>query len=181
MTESESPSAAAFFGDRAAFYDDRYDLHDADGHALRARMSVALTLVGSGPGQVLDAGMGPGRLCAGLANQGWTVSGVDAADEMVAVARRRLPDAAARLVKAEIEVLPFPDAMFDAVTATGVLEYANVPRALAELARVLRPDGLAVVSYPNPHALYGIWKSRFWYAGIRGAKRALRTARRLPP
>jgi ubiquinone/menaquinone biosynthesis C-methylase UbiE len=171
---TEPPSAAAYFGDRAAFYNDRYDMPDADGHALRARMSVVLALVGNGPGSVLDAGMGPGRLCVELAKQGWTPSGVDAADEMVAVARRRLPDAAARLIRAEIEALPFPDERFDAVTATGVLEYTDVPRVLAEVARVLRPGGLAVVSYPNPSALYGIWKSRVWYTGIRVAKRSLR-------
>ena len=171
---SDAPTAAAYFGDRASYYDDRYDAPNPDGHALRARMSAVLELLGEGAGSVLDAGMGPGRLCGELAKRGWTVSGVDAADEMVTVARSRLPEAAPRLLRAEIEALPFENESFDAVTATGVLEYANVERAIAELVRVLRPGGIAVVSYPNPHALYGIWKSRVWYASIRGAKRAVR-------
>jgi len=115
--------------------------------------------------------MGPGRLCAELAARDWTVSGIDASAEMVAAARRRVPGAADRLVQAAIEELPFEDESFDRVAATGVLEYADVPRALSELARVLRPDGVVVVSYPNPRALYGIWKSRVWYGGMRILKR----------
>ena len=84
---------------------------------------------------------------------------------MVEVARERLPASAEHLLEGRIEELPFPDASFDLVTATGVLEYADVDAALAELARVLRPGGRGVVSYPNPHAVYGIWKSRGWYPG----------------
>jgi SAM-dependent methyltransferase len=78
------------------------------------------------------------------------------------------------LVRGDIESLPFPAETFDAVVTTGVLEYAEPSRALGELSRVLRAGGLAVVSYPNPRALYGVWKSTVWYAGIRGAKRVLR-------
>ena len=168
------PEAAEFFGRRVAWYDDGYDRVDSDGHAVRARMAAALQLIGPGPGTVLDAGMGPGRLCTELARRNWTVSGVDAAEEMVAVARRRLGEGADRLLVGEIEALPFPDGSFDVVAATGVLEYADVPRALAELARVLVPGGRAVVSYPNPHALPALWRSFVWYTAVRAVKRLLR-------
>jgi SAM-dependent methyltransferase len=89
----------------------------------------------------------------------------------VEAARSRLPRRRNRLVQGTIENLPFADETFDAVVATGVLEYAEIDRALVDLARVLRPGGIAVVSYPNPRAVYGIWKSRVWYPLIRGAKR----------
>ena len=85
------PDAATYFGDRTALYDGRYEADSADGHALRARMAVVLRLLGDGPGELLDAGMGPGRLCAELEQRGWTVTGVDASEEMVAAARARLP------------------------------------------------------------------------------------------
>ena len=178
---SAPPDAAEYFDGRTSYYDSRYDRLDADGHALRARMAAVLAVLGTGPGSVLDAGMGPGRLCAELSDRGWTVSGVDASAGMVAAARARLPDAAARLMRAEIEALPWPDASFDAVTATGVLEYSDVGPALSELARVLRPGGQAVVSYPNPAALYGIWKTRVWYAAIRFVKRLMRRPRHWMP
>jgi SAM-dependent methyltransferase len=172
MNRSTTPTD--HFGRSVSWYDSRYDSLDADGHALRARMNAVLGLVGAGPGELLDAGMGPGRLCAELAGCGWTVSGVDVSAEMAEHARARLPEARARLLCAPIESLPFEDASFDVVTATGVLEYAGGWRALPELARVLRPGGRAVVSYPNPYALYGIWKSRLWYPLVRGGKRVLR-------
>lgn len=167
-------SAGAYFDRRAARYDDAYDAPGPDGYALRSRLAAVLELVGSGPGAALDAGMGPGRLLAELVGRGWTVSGLDASAEMVEAARWRLPEAAERLVVGDIVRLPFADATFDLVVATGVLEYADVERALAELARVLCPGGRAVVSYPNPAALYGIWKSHVWYPAVRGVKRLAR-------
>ena len=163
--------SAAFFGARAAWYDDAYDACSADGYALRSRLRAVVTIAGPGPGAALDAGMGPGRLCAALAARGWTVSGVDASADMVDAARRRLPEAAERLAVARIESVPFPDGCFDLVTASGVLEYADAGRALAEIARVLRPGGRAIVTYPNPRALYGIWKTRVFYSTLRAAKR----------
>jgi len=74
----------------------------------------------------------------------------------------------------KIESLPFADGSFDAVVAAGVLEYSELERALPELARVLRPGGLAVVSYPNPGNLYGLWKLRVWYRFVRAAKHMAR-------
>lgn len=167
------PGAADYFDGRVELYDSAYDAEDADGHALRSRLAAVLRLAGRGPGDLLDAGMGPGRACAMLADREWTVSGVDASAEMVAVARARVPVAATRLQMGRVEELPFSDASFDAVVATGVLEYAEVDVALAEIARVLRRGGRAVVSYPNPRAAYGIWKSRAWYPAVRTGKRLL--------
>ena len=71
--------APSFFDATSARYDRAYDAQTADGHALRARMAAVLRLVGEGPGDALDAGMGPGRLCAELESRGWTAHGVDAA------------------------------------------------------------------------------------------------------
>jgi SAM-dependent methyltransferase len=171
---SGTPEAAAYFDGRSTLYDAQYDAPTAHGYALRSRLAVVRGLLGPGPGRLLDAGMGAGRLLADLEAAGWTVSGIDASQAMVEAARRRLTAAADRLLQAEIEALPFPDEAFDAVVATGVLEYADLRGALAELARVLRPGGVAVVSYPNPRALYGLWKSRIHYGVLRGLKRVAR-------
>ena len=170
MTPREA-GVTHFWDARAARYDGHYDTVGPDGYSLRARLALTLRLVGDGRGTVLDVGMGPGRLCEALAQRGWTVSGVDMSGEMVARARERLPEAKARLQQASVEQLPLPDDSFDAVVGTGVLEYTDVPRALAELARVVRPGGTAVVSYPNPNALYGLWKTRVWYTAVTVVKR----------
>lgn len=170
MSRAEVDSAT-FFGKRAGRYDDAYDTRSADGYALQARLDTVVSLAGHGPGSALDCGMGPGRLAAALASRGWTVSGIDASADMVDAAKRRLPDAAGRFAVARIESLPFDDGCFDLVTATGVLEYADVPAALAEIVRVVRRGGRVVLSYPNPRALYGVWKTRVFYPAVRAAKR----------
>jgi SAM-dependent methyltransferase len=173
LVTDASGAAPGYFGERVGRYDSAYDDASADGYALRSRLGAVVAMVGAGPGELLDAGMGAGRLLGELAGLGWDVSGIDASAEMVEAARERLPEAAARFHVGPIERLPFPDASFDVVTATGVLEYTMVTPALAEVVRVLRPGGRAVVSYPNPRALYGLWKTRVWYPGVRGAKRTL--------
>lgn len=177
MTEpapsDEQARVGQFFDDSAQRYDDYFEASGPSGYALRARLETTLRHLGPDPGSVLDAGMGPGRLCAELDRRGWAVWGVDWSPEMVELGRRRMPHACDRLLRARIEELPFPDGSFDAVAATGVLEYADAPVALRELARVLRPGGRAVLSYPNPHALYGLWKGHVFYPLVRFAKRVL--------
>lgn len=171
----------SFWDENARRYDDRFDEPGADGYALRARLAVTLAFVGNGPGAALDAGMGPGRLCVELARRGFTVAGVDASAGMVELARQRLPGAEASLRHATIEELPFDDSSFDVVVATGVLEFAQTAKALCELERVLRPGGLAVVSYPNAHSIYGRWKGRCWYPLSRSAKSAVTRRRERVP
>ena len=83
-------------------------------------------------------------------------------------------DCAGAIVQGKIEDLPFPDAASDVAIATGVLEYADVDAALRELRRVLRPAGVAVVSYPNPGNFYWTWRTHVWYRGAAFAKRLLR-------
>jgi SAM-dependent methyltransferase len=147
---ASAPSARARFEAEAARYDAAYEASGAPGRALRDRMATVLDLVGDSPGEVLDAGMGPGRLLEALDRRGWRVSGVDASEAMVALAEARLPQAGGRLVRGAIEDLPFGDASFDLVVATGVLEYADDLRsAVAEISRTLRPGGRAIVSLPN--------------------------------
>ena len=146
----------AFLDSRARSYDATYDADGPGGHVLRARMAAALDLVGTGKGSALDVAMGGGRLCEQLAKRGWQVFGVDLSPEMVRLARARLPDAMAdRFQIASLERLPFTDASFEVVTATGVLEYSDrLPAHLRELSRVLRPGGLAVLSIPNMGSLH---------------------------
>src|SRR5215831_3183235 len=143
----------------AVWYDSLYDGTAHRGYAVRARMETVLRLAGAGPGDALDVGMGPGRLCDELDGVGWTVSGVDVSPEMIELARARVPHASARL---------------DLVTATGVLEYSGVSRTLRELARVVRPGGRVVVSYPVETSIYAIWKTRVYYPLARSTKRLIR-------
>jgi len=93
---------------------------------------------------VLDIGCGTGEFCVLISQRGATVSGIDAAEGMVAIARERLPDADLRTGPAER--LPWETASFDAATAFNSLQFAaDFVAALAEAARVVRPGGRIAV------------------------------------
>ena len=178
-----SAEVQAYFDTTAASYDRAYRNRGPAGRVLRRRAAVVLGLLGSVPGEVLDAGMGAGFLCAELDRRGWVVSGVDIAPAMVEGARARLPHRRDSLVQGSIHSLPFQSERFDAVVATGVLEYAvdDLEGAVRELGRVLEQGGVAVVSYPNHRAPTTVWRGRVVYPLVRTAKRALRSGRPGPP
>jgi len=112
-----------------------------------------LDLAGIAPGEiVLDAGCGPGTMAiAARRRVGPTgeVYGIDASPEMVERARAKASRAGLDISfqRALLEELPFPDSKFDLVTTSLVLHHfpADVlPRCLAEIRRVLKPDGRLV-------------------------------------
>lgn len=103
----------------------------------RALRHVARGLRGA---DALDFGCGTGRLSQWLAAQGARVTGVDVTPEMVAVARRLVPDA--QIMTFDGSTLPFAPASFDIVVTAYVLQYYVTDQTLLdEIARVLRPGG----------------------------------------
>src|SRR5205085_684328 len=75
-----------------------------------------------GPGtRVLDAGCGAGGASVLAASRGAHVNGLDAAEALLAIARRRLPDGDFRT--GDLEALPYPDGTFDAILVADVLPY----------------------------------------------------------
>lgn len=107
----------------------------------------------------LDAGCGSGTLARYLIETGARVLGVDAAEEMITLARElSSQDVANSQLRFEhiatIARLPLPDQSLDGILCSSVLEYVPDPVAcLAEFARVLRPGGLLVVSVANRNSL----------------------------
>jgi SAM-dependent methyltransferase len=104
----------------------------------------------------LDAGCGPGTLTRWLAGRGCHVLGVDAAEDMIAVARKL--STGSKLIEFErietIADLPFSNESRDGILCSSVLEYLPDPeRCLAEFARVLRSDGRLIVTVPNRNSL----------------------------
>ena len=109
---------------------------------------TAFEAIGVGNGtNLLDVGCGAGLAMQLAEKRGATVSGIDAAEGFLAVARERLP--AADIQHGDIEELPFADEAFDAVTAFNSVQYAADPSAaLREIKRVAKPGaGVAVVTW----------------------------------
>ena len=133
----------------------------AAGH-LPSRYLWLTGLLHSQPGQrLLDVSCGNGYLLQAAARRGLEITGVDISSKALDHARRRAPHA--RVVCADAERLPFADASFDRVTNIGSLEhYAHPERGVAEMARILKPDGLALVLLPNAYGLLGnishVWR-----------------------
>ena len=95
-------------------------------------------------GKVLDVACGTGDMAVELLRQGCSVTGVDLSKEMLAIAKRKAPQAEYRL--ADAEHLPFGDASFDAVTcAFGVRNFVHLEQGLHEMLRVLKPGGRMVI------------------------------------
>ena len=109
-------------------------------HAMLARRMPE----GAGA-HVLDVATGTGAVAERLVrDRGVRVTGIDQSPHMLAAASLRLGeqirDGRVRLMEAEAERLPFPDAPFDGLTVTYIWRYVADPAAvLAELARVMRP------------------------------------------
>ena len=115
-----------------------------------------LALAGDVAGRrILDAGWGSGPLFAALLGRGAIVTGIDKSAGMVELARRRLGDDADLQVADLGSPLPFPDGMFDDVTASLVLHYLeDWGPALDELRRVLKPGGRLIMSVDHPLVTY---------------------------
>jgi len=104
---------------------------------------------------VIDAASGEGYGSALLGKHAARVIGIDASAQAVALARRRYASASnVEFVEGRCEALPVAHASADLFVSFETLEHLESPRALvAEAARVLRPQGLFIVSTPNK-ALY---------------------------
>jgi SAM-dependent methyltransferase len=100
-----------------------------------------LDAVGAGPGiSLLDVACGPGWLSAAAVKRGAIVTALDFAENMVAIARLRCPEA--DIQNADAENLPFQTGRFDAVVCSlGILHLPNPEKAVAEAHRVLKPGG----------------------------------------
>jgi SAM-dependent methyltransferase len=101
----------------------------------------------------LDVGCGAGMAAQIAAARGARVSGIDAADALLGIARRRTPEGDFR--RADLEALPFEDHSFDVVTGFNSFQYAGNPAvALGEARRVTRPGGaVVIVTWGNPDGM----------------------------
>jgi 2-polyprenyl-6-hydroxyphenyl methylase/3-demethylubiquinone-9 3-methyltransferase len=119
--------------------------------------------------RALDVGCGAGLLAEPLARLGAEVTGVDAAEETVAVARRHAAGAGLAIDYRHGELAALGLGAFDLVTAMEVLEHvADKAAFLAELAAHLAPGGLMVLSTPNRTA-----RSRVLMVGLAEAVGAI--------
>lgn len=117
--------------------------------AFRAVAEVA-------PKDVLEVGCGRGELGARIGGElGARVVALDLSERMVELAREAGVDARV----GDVQELPFEDSSFDCAVAAWMLYHVpDVDRGLAELARVLRPDGRLVAVTNGERNLPELWE-----------------------
>jgi SAM-dependent methyltransferase len=138
-------------------YDGLAEWYEEFRPALSGRELEALErLLGPGGGRCLDLGCGTGVSTAAVAELGWSVVGVDVSTDLLETARAAGLD----VLEAPAGALPFEDATFEAAvsmwTHTDIDDFGG---AVAEVARVLRPDAPLVYigahpSFVGPHSLF---------------------------
>ena len=119
----------------------------------------------------LDVGCGPCAHSVRLARRGFNVRAVDFSESALKMAaeyvRERGLEERISLQRESLLELSFPDESFDYILCWGVLMHIpEVGRAVAEIARVLKPGGVLVVSEGNKSSLEAV--------GVRGLKRLLK-------
>jgi demethylmenaquinone methyltransferase/2-methoxy-6-polyprenyl-1,4-benzoquinol methylase len=150
-TLSTPAGKATYVRDVFATIADRYDLITvllSYGQDRRWKQRL-LALAGEVRGcRVLDLACGTGDITLALAAHGATAIGLDLTPRMIelAVARREgqpSRDERSLFLLGDMGALPFPPATFDIVTTGyGLRNVPNIDRAVAQIARVLRPGGL---------------------------------------
>jgi len=107
--------------------------------------------VGNGKGEALDVGCGEGRVSRLLKELGYHVTAADPVARFVEAAQEM--DSAHHYEVAAAAALPFEDESFDIVLAFNVLmDIEDVPAAVKEMRRVLKPSGSLIVSIVHPFA-----------------------------
>ncbi|MGZ8481165.1 MAG: class I SAM-dependent methyltransferase [Candidatus Limnocylindria bacterium] len=156
----------------------REAFRDADAYAdtmapsLRSMASGVVFRAALTQGErVLDVGTGTGIGVAAARGSGCDVIGLDVSPEMLAVARRDLPDH--EFIEADFSAMPFEPASFDVILSVHALLFADDPvAALREWRRVTRPGGRLSLSVPGPseRTPWSIYQDVYERHGIRTAR-----------
>jgi SAM-dependent methyltransferase len=133
--------------------EDWADLQEPTGAPI---YEAAFDAIGVADGcRLLDVGCGTGFALQLAHKRGAVVSGFDASEAMLRVARTRLPEADFR--HGDLEALPYDASSFDAVTALNSVQYASDPvQGLREIKRVaVAGAAVAVATWGDPERCDG--------------------------
>ncbi len=144
--------ATRYFEENAVHWDKLRSLHVSETAVEDAMLAMAKRQKVE---THVDLGTGTGRVLEVFTPYASQAVGIDSSHQMLSMARVRLDNAGlrhAQVRQADIYALPFPDAFADRVTLHQVLHYLDDPeRALGEMARILKPDGEALIVDFAPH------------------------------
>ncbi|MEX1229334.1 MAG: methyltransferase domain-containing protein [Planctomycetaceae bacterium] len=169
----------------ANLYTDSNGKVNAETWSFLVRVQYVMGLIAqyAGSGPVLDVGCGTAPIARAICAMGREYAGIDFAESMVKAAQESHSDLGARFKVSvgDATRIDAPDGSYGAVVAMGVFEYLTVDlirQALAEIRRVLQPEGCAIITIPKRHswpkamysALYPVRKAIGWRPSKRPTK-----------
>lgn len=115
----------------------------------RRRLDIIRELAGPTSGlDLAEIGSGGGHVLRLFPEARLTA--IDVSEVFLDTARKNLEGYDVRFIKGEVDKLDLPEASYDRIICTEVLEHTVDPAAiLAAIARLLRPSGVAVITVPN--------------------------------
>lgn len=172
----------AYFRTACEGYD---EFNQSEGQQLSRRLSSAFALAAVAPGmKVLDVGCGRGEILRHTAQLGADAYGIDYAAVAVNMTKQVIepingvaPGLTA-VYQADAKHLPFPTHSFDRVLMFDVVEHLHpweLNAALAEIRRVLKPDGRFII-----HTAPNIWYDRYAYPVVRRVRSLMGQGEKYP-
>ena len=130
---------------------------------LRDRIRVASRWIPPGCERLLDAGCGVGNGTFHYVAKVKETWGLAPVESEIVIARQKYPQI--RFEHGYLESLPFPNAFFDVVVLTDVLEHVRDEiAALNEIHRVTKPGSTVIIT--TPHAGTFAWLDPYNYGGV---------------
>lgn len=104
-------------------------------------------------GKILDVGCGTGKNIETFSKLGecW---GIDTSPDAIAFCKKRGIE---KVIKGNIEKIPFPKQSFNVITALDVLEHVDDSKSLKEIYRVLKSNGIIIITVPALPQLWSRW------------------------
>ncbi|MFN3551367.1 MAG: class I SAM-dependent methyltransferase [Endomicrobiia bacterium] len=108
-------------------------------------------------GVILEAGCGLGQWVVYLSRLGYNIIGIEIVPNCVKVCKTYFHDVDIRI--GDVRNLPFPDKYFDGYISLGVIEHMieGPESTLQEMKRVLKPNGIAIITVPAYNYFLKIW------------------------
>lgn len=137
--------------DQQKIWDEKWAVSDIEKELYEASNSPVFKLFERflpSNGKILDAGCGLGGYLLLLKEKGYDVYGIDFSKD--AISQLKKYNSSLNVQTADCEKIPFPDSFFDVYLSLGVVEHIEHGplKALKEAQRVLKKDGLIIISVP---------------------------------
>lgn len=121
----------------------------------RRYLPVILSRLGYRGGKGVDIGCGAGTYVELLDGLGFDMIGVDYSFPMLKVGKERVINRDIKLISANVYELPLRDMSQDIIITMGLLPLlTDVPRALREMVRVIKPGGVLLCETRNKYSLF---------------------------